>query len=252
MISITITGTGNVASHLYKAFKVSPQVEVLQVQGREKPGFCTEDEFAFLGSDTIPDAEVHLLAVSDRAIATVAQVFTGKTGLVAHTSGNTALDALPKDLRRGVFYPLQSFTTGRELDFTTIPICIEADRANDLNLLKRLASVISGEVVSMDTQHRQELHLAAVFVSNFTNHLYYLGERLCIQNGVSPKLLLPLIQETAAKVAHISPMEAQTGPARRNDKATLEIQSRSLGKGTIKEIYDLISRSIIETYEPKL
>ena len=254
MIRIVILGTGNVAKHLLGAFKKAEDVEVVQVYGRNN------SVLESLGSDyqtttevsSLKQVDIYILAISDDAISEVSKQLDLKAGLVVHTSGSVPLAALSKKTKRGVFYPLQTFSVDRKVDFAEIPICIESENEADTGILKQLASAISKKVEYMDSDQRKALHLAAVMANNFTNHMYYLSSEFCSQNNVPFSLLHPLIQETAKKIEDLSPYDAQTGPARRNDCGTLKKQKAQLKSKRHKKIYSLLSKSIRKTYGKKL
>ena len=197
----------------------------------------------------IAEADVYLIAVADGAIESVAGYLQDKTGLVAHTSGARDLGALRGITRNGVFYPLQTFSRERELDFGEIPICLETGHPKDLALLQKLAGSLSQQVLELDVSARRQLHLAAVFVNNFSNHMVYLGEALCREQGIAENLLRPLLRETFSKLETLSAYEAQTGPARRGDAVTREAHLSRLKDSLRKELYQLISESIQKTYD---
>ena len=123
----------------------------------------------------ILDADIYIIAVNDDSITTVSQYFKNISGLVVHTSGSMPLSVLPTSVRRGVFYPLQTISKDRKIDFSKVPICIEAEKSEDYELLRELANAISDQVQIMTSDQRKSVHLAAVFVNNFTNHLYHIG-----------------------------------------------------------------------------
>ncbi|WP_411030484.1 Rossmann-like and DUF2520 domain-containing protein [Spongiimicrobium sp. 3-5] len=254
MIKVVLLGTGNVATHLLDAFLEHTDIALVQVVGRNKkalaafaPSVNTTTSYA-----RIMEANVYLIAVSDDAIAEVAKNLSTKKGLVVHTSGAVALNALEYNERRGVFYPLQTFSKGQRPNFKTIPICIEAGNENDLHILTELASKISDNVVHISSKQRGVLHISAVFVNNFTNHCYQLGKEICDENGLPFELLKPLIMETAKKIQTLQPFEAQTGPAVRKDKKTLEKHNKQLKDETHREVYALMSKSIEKSHGEKL
>lgn len=252
MIRVSIIGTGNVATVLYKTFTVNEEIEIVQVFGRKKPTFASPEHYAKLDRDPIKKADVYVLAIGDDSIASISGLFQNVDGILVHTSGSVPLKMLPKKARKGVFYPLMTLSKHREMDFKKIPICLEAENKKDLDLLKKLASAISDKVIEIDSQQRKSLHLGAVFVNNFVNHLYYIGQNVCLENQVSFDVLLPLIQETAKKIESLSPKEAQTGPAKRSDIGTMKEQLKALKNKNQKEIYTLLSKSIQQTYGEKL
>jgi len=171
--------------------------------------------------------------------------------LVVHTSGAADLIELKSVSRKGVFYPLQTFSKNKEIDFSSIPICIEAENKNDLVLLETLALAISKKCHPINSVQRKSLHVSAVFVNNFVNHLYTIGSEICIENGLPFDLLIPIIQETSNKIQDLSPFDAQTGPAKRSDTKTIKDHLSILNKNQ-QEIYILLTNSIIKTYGEKL
>ena len=252
MISITILGTGNVAQNLFKAFSTIESVTVVQVVGRDKRHleFFNSKSRLLNYNDALLPTDIYIIAVKDDAIAEVNQKIVSK-GLVVHTSGAVSLSVLEAQERHGVFYPLQTFTKGRILGFSTIPMCIEANNPNDLQLLQQLGEKISDNVISIDSTKRKALHVSAVFVNNFTNYMYSLGEEICIENHLDFSLLKPLIKETAVKLEFLDSKKAQTGPARRGDQQTLHAHLNLLKSKKHREIYTLLSNSIKDSYHLK-
>ncbi len=163
------------------------------------------------------------------------------------------MQVLPKNIRRGVFYPLQTFSKKRKVLFDSIPLCIEAEREKDVLLLQKLAESISTTIHQVSSQKRAYLHLAAVFVNNFVNHLYKIGADICQNQNFEFDILKPLILETAHKIEELGPEKAQTGPSKRDDSNTIDTHLELLKGNTIhEEIYSLLSQSISETYGKKL
>ncbi|SDQ80335.1 Rossmann-like and DUF2520 domain-containing protein [Flagellimonas zhangzhouensis] len=253
MLNVVILGTGNLAKHVFGAFSKSGKVQVVQLVGRNQESLkdfatqtTTSDDFY-----SILDADVYVIAVKDDAIAEVSSYLKDKKGIVVHTSGVVEMSAIEPE-NRGVFYPLQTFTKGKAVDFSTIPICIEADAPQSLETLRILAETISEKVHEIDSEQRKKLHLAAVFVNNFTNYLYGVGEEICLEEGLPFDLLQPLIMETAEKVQTLSPKEAQTGPARRNDEKSMASHLELLKNEKHIAIYKLLSEAIKQAYEKEL
>lgn len=253
MIRIVLLGAGNVATHLIKAFSASSETEIIMAYNRSKTGLKHLDSTLKTTSDidTLPEADCYIIAVPDDAVAKLSHSlpFSGK--LVVHTSGSVNLQETDAKNRRGVFYPLQTFSKNREVDFSEIPICLEAEDETDYNLLKKMASAISVKQYQIDSAQRKQLHLAAVFVCNFVNYLYHTGYQITAENNISFDILKPLIQETASKIEKATPAEMQTGPAKRNDKKTMEKHLEALTLPEHKEIYTLLSQAIINTYGGK-
>lgn len=247
MLKLVILGTGNLSKHLGRAFTRAQGVELVQWVGRnalelEKAAGSIPYTTDF---GSIAQGDIYLIAVGDDAIGEVSIPLADRKGLVVHTSGTVPLEAL-RGKDRGVFYPLQSFSAQREVDFGEIPICIEAERPASLERLRALAGTLSKEVHEMGSHQRKILHLAAVFVNNFTNALYGLGQEICQGEGLDFELLKPLILETAQKVQTLPPREAQTGPARRGDLRTMQSHLELLKKKKHRELYILLSEVIRE------
>ncbi|WP_310557159.1 DUF2520 domain-containing protein [Flavobacterium sp.] len=248
MIKVVIIGSGNVAHHLIKAFTKSNTIEIIQVLARQK-----ESISHLLDSNKITDntndlveADLYIIAVSDNAIAEVSSQLNFQNKLVVHTSGSIAMMDLDSKNRKGVFYPLQTFSKNKEVDFHQIPIGIETQNDDDHQLLETIAKSISDKVFNINSQQRKGLHVAAVFVNNFVNYLYKIGNDICVENNIPFDILKPLIQETASKIESLSPNDAQTGPAKRNDTQTINTHLNFLSDENQKEIYKLLTKSIID------
>ncbi|ALJ06565.1 hypothetical protein APS56_16110 [Pseudalgibacter alginicilyticus] len=253
MISVTILGAGNVASHLYKVFSKTEQVFVKQWYNRSIGSISTHKNEVEIIDDLlkIKEADVYILAVSDDAVKTLSASLPLENKLVVHTSGSVSLYDIDKKHRRGVFYPIQTFSKTAEIDFSNVPICIEALKSNDYQLLKKLAISIGSPTKKINSDQRRVLHLAAVFVNNFTNQLYRIGHEITESEGAEFDVLKPLIMETAKKVQDFSPYMAQTGPAKRNDKKTIRKHLKSLESEHHKDIYKLLTESIQRTHGRK-
>lgn len=253
MLSIVLLGTGNVATHLFQAFQNAPNIEIVEVFGRDATALDYFARYTKVSTtiDAIKNADIYVIAVSDDAITQVSQSLTQKEGLIAHTSGSVSLSGL-QTKRKGVFYPLQSFTKEKEVNFSEVPICIEAESKEDLDVLLSLGKSISNQVHPVSSQQRKKLHLSAVIVNNFSNHLFHWANEICEENAIPFHLLQPLISETVDKMRHLSPFDAQTGPARRNDLVTMQGHIEQLQYPLQKKIYQLMSESIKTLYEKEL
>ncbi len=254
MIRIVLLGTGNVAKHLFDAFSIQKDVKIDQVYGRNQKSLDFFKKEATVTTDIkkIKDADVYIIAISDDAIEKLSNELENKKGIVVHTSGSVPLTALSNKNRRGVFYPLQTFSLNKKVDFKMVPVCIEAENEGDYALLNQLASTISENVSGIDSEQRKSLHLAAVFVNNFPNHIYHITKEICDEKNVSFDLLKPLITETSEKLEELSPYDAQTGPARRNDLGTIQRHLDLLDNKAHKKIYSTLSKSIQKAYGKKL
>ena len=227
---ISLIGTGNVGTNLQAALTKAGH-EVVWLRGRD---FKAEDI----------RGEVVIVSVKDDALPAVASKLGNQGALVVHTAGSIHMNALPCP-RRGVLYPMQTFSKSRLVDFKSVPLFLETEREEDMALLDELSRTISDSIHHTDSEGRRLLHLAAVFASNFANHCYALSADILKAKGIDFDVMLPLIDETARKVHQLPPREAQTGPAVRGDEGVIKKQSEMLS-GTCKEVYDLMSKSIQE------
>ena len=244
MIKIVILGAGNVAGHLFKAFQATENFEVVQVYNRSETAledFKSETAITTHLAD-LKDAAIYLVCVKDDAIKEIISRLAHKEGIIAHTSGSVPLSTSAK--RNAVFYPLQTFSKQKEVNFQEIPFCLETSEEKDFSLLEKLAKSVSEKVFSISSEQRQKLHLAAVFANNFSNHMFAIAEDLCAQHQVPFEVLSALIKETAQKATQNSPKEVQTGPAKRNDQATIKQHLAQLNNADYKEIYKLLTQSI--------
>ncbi len=250
MLNVVIIGTGNLARHLFDSFSACPKIDIVQVVGRNSKALGYFEKSAATSTDfkNIADAAIFIIAVSDTAIPSVSKYLANKKGLVLHTSGSVSINALSGHHRYGVFYPLQTFTKDRKVAMDSVPFCLEAHDETDLDLLKKLTAQLSEKAYEVDSEQRKVLHLAAVFVNNFTNHLYHIGNEICNEKGLAFEILQPLIQETMAKTVQLTPYEAQTGPARRGDLETIEKHLEQLENSGYKEVYGILSKSIGKLY----
>ncbi|MBP6758743.1 MAG: DUF2520 domain-containing protein [Flavobacterium sp.] len=246
MIKLVLIGSGNVAQHLIQAFAKSNKIDIVQVFSRKKETLAhlLDSHKITTTFNDLAEADLYIIAVSDDAIAAVSSQLPFVNRLVVHTSGSVSIDALDKKNRNGIFYPLQTFSKKAEIDFSQIPICLESETESDFELLKEVAETVSRNTYKINSEQRKALHVAAVFVNNFTNHLYQIGNEICNDNNLPFEILKPLIQETANKVMTLSPKDAQTGPAIRNDQQTIAGHLAFLKDENQKKIYQLLTQSI--------
>lgn len=257
-MKITLIGAGNVGYHLgrrlFKKGLTVRQVYSRQLQNAQflakKIKATPVTEFSAIDSKS----DIYIIAVKDDAIESVAKALRQNKGmkrkLVVHTSGAAASDTIAKYFPNfGVFYPLQSFSKAKKVRFTKIPICIHANQAKALKNLVDIGHLISNKVAVINDQERAILHVAAVIVNNFTNHLFHLGHEITKQEKIDFDLLKPLMEETVLKIANHPPLEMQTGPARRNDKKTIEKHLKYLKKfPKYTHLYTLLTKSIQDAH----
>ena len=250
MISVTLIGAGNVAQHLYKAFSISQKVLIHQWFNRDlKRIECYKNDVQITNNlSELNDADIFIISVSDDAIVDISKKLLFSDKLTLHTSGSINMHHLDKKNHRGVFYPLQTFTENSKLDFKDVPVCIEVERKSDYNIVKTLALELGGQTLRINSDQRAALHLAAVFVNNFTNQLFRVAHEITETQGVDFDILKPLISETAKKIQHISPYMAQTGPALRGDETTIKKHLELLDENMHKSIYELLTKAIKKTH----
>ena len=252
--NIGIIGAGNVGSHLARAFSnAGHKITVFTRRGATHllsdvhPLTWTEHLHTLRhGFDFI------IIAVNDDSIADVAKELNPEDGILMHTSGSTDVEVLCSSGNNdcGVFYPLQSFQKDLPLNYKEIPVFIESMNPENLDKIKELAKAFSGDAVVMDSAQRKRLHLAAVIVNNFANHLYRLSQDYLNLHKLTFHHLLPLIKETATRLEKSNASEMQTGPARRNDTAVMDDHLKMLDEyPEIREIYSMMSESIGNHYK---
>lgn len=250
MLKIVLLGGGNVAHHLFTQFSKNPKVELIQWYNRSVTSiekFEQQTEITTQLSN-LKEADIYIIAVSDCAIAEISSALPFQNKLVVHTSGNTTLNTIDSKNRAGVYYPLQSFSKTKHVHWSEVPLLLEATTEKDLELLQQLAKSMSDKVYKINSQQRSTIHLTAVFVNNFVNHLYTIGSDLCEKEQIPFEVFIPLIKQTTTSLDNTAPMASQTGPAVRGDNNTIASHLEQLKDPLHKEIYKSITRSIIETH----
>ena len=248
-MNIVIIGSGNVAYHLAKAFTEN-NISVKQIFGRNETDLkAISDELKISYSiDSLEDADLYIISVNDSSIAEVSKKIQKNDALVAHTSGSVSRDTLCGTYRKSVFYPLQTFSKSKNLDYSKIPFFIDAENENDEEILKNLASKISKNVMLANDEKRKYIHLTAVFACNFVNHLCTRAKEISDSQGIPFDYFLPLIDETTQKIHELEPKLAQTGPAIRNDEKVLKLHESLLTDEEKLKIYKTLNESIKKMY----
>ena len=253
MIKVVIIGAGNVATHLYQSFTRAGQADVVQVYNRNKAhlDFVKDPGKRVSDLDKIARADLYLIAIKDEAIQELVKNLHISDGLVAHTSGSEHMESLAEFGDHGVFYPLQSFSKNKPVNFREVPVCVEANSEENLDLLKKAASLVSDKIFEVNSGQRRALHVSAVYVNNFSNHMFALADDYCQKNDLPFEILRPLIRETVAKIETLDPFSAQTGPALRNDRNTIAAHLELLDEHN-KKIYTTLTESIQKLHGKKL
>ncbi|WP_200974872.1 Rossmann-like and DUF2520 domain-containing protein [Echinicola sp. 20G] len=253
--NIAIIGTGNVAWHLAPALENAGHTitEVYSRDFHRAEKIINKLYTAEVKTDldfSESKANIYILAVSDHAITQVADaIILPEESILVHTSGSMPLDVLgfSSASYTGIFYPLQSFSKSRSLDIDEIPFLLESDDQTTLQKLKKLAKSLSPHHYVLKSKDRMALHVAAVFASNFTNHMIRVSEEIMRRQGLDFEMLQPLIIEQISKTLEIGAKSAQTGPALRGDLSTLDMHYQFLNYNEqVAEIYKLISQDIID------
>lgn len=246
---ISIIGTGRVAHQIAQAL-FDKGYDISGVYGRSN--LSAQKLADKVNAQVIRDlsipfrSDLALVCVSDDAIADVTSRISNRSdAIIAHTSGAVPMTVIPSDLKRGVFYPLQSFSIGKKVVWENVPFCIEADDNDHVNALGQVAESLSDKIFILSSDQRKALHLAAVFANNFANLMFEYSEELLLNAEIDRSILHPLILETANKVLLQKASESRTGPASRGDLKTINAHRELLGEeGSLREVYDLLTREI--------
>ncbi|MEY2962986.1 MAG: hypothetical protein RL754_247 [Bacteroidota bacterium] len=222
-IKVDIVGKGNVGHHLYEGLRSHCDVHVL-----------SRNELPRENVDCV------LVAVPDSMVLKVCAGL-GDDVFVAHTAGAVEMPGVG---RRGVFYPLYSFTKGTPLDWSKVPMLLEATGEDELKVLEELARALGSDIFHLNTAQREKLHVAAVKVNNFTNHLYTLAFDYAQENGLPVEVLYPIIRQGPEKAISLGPHSAQTGPAKRGDITTINKHIEHISREDVKALYKMLSDSI--------
>jgi predicted short-subunit dehydrogenase-like oxidoreductase (DUF2520 family) len=245
-----IIGSGNVAYHLAKAFTQN-NIKIHQVFGRneiELKKISEELKIPF-STKELENSELYIIAVSDSAVENVSELIKKENALVAHTSGSLPMEILKGNYRKASFYPLQTFSKNKNLDYSKIPFFIEAENQIDEKSLFELASIISENVETSDYEKRKYIHLTAVFACNFVNHLFARAKEISDSQDLPFEYFIPLIDETVEKIHHLNPKSAQTGPAVRGDERVLKLHKELITDEEHLKIYTLMNESIKKMYK---
>lgn len=252
-MKIVLIGAGNLATHLGKALHAAGhdmvQVFSRTMQSAETLASLLDAEPLTDISQVRDDADVYIFLVKDSALEQlISQLCGGEKKVFLHTAGSMPMSVFRgKALHYGVLYPMQTFSKQREVDFSIIPCFIEANDEFAQKQIEGLAVQISHRVYQLSSEDRRYLHLSAVFACNFANHCYAVSQELLQQHGIPFDVMLPLIDETAAKVHGMTPKDAQTGPAVRYDENVIGKQIQLLeNQPYFQKIYDSMSKSIHE------
>ncbi len=251
---ISFVGAGRVAGALCRQFfECGHKIRTIVTRTERSGKILAESCNAGWSSD--PDfgdtSDIILVSVPDDEVESViSNLRCTDSTVIAHTAGSLGLEVFPGEIiHKGVFYPLQTFSENRRIDFGGLPFLLEASDPEARELLEKLARSAGGEVYFTGTEQRNMIHVAAVFVNNFTNYMFTAGKRITLKTGAPFELLYPLIAETVSKVKEMGPEVSQTGPAVRHDKGTIERHIDLLSfSPELQKLYREITDSIIRFY----
>lgn len=254
-MKIVIIGAGNLATHLSRALQQAGE-QIVQVYSRTAVSaleLATLLNVPYTANldEIVADADVYFYAVSDDALESLLQLPFAPDAIYVHTAGSVSMDVfIDKKSNYGVFYPLQTFSKNKQVDFKTIPVFIEASSLEVESTLFKLAHAVSEQVYKTNSEQRLKLHVSAVFACNFVNHLYQIASEVVRSADLPFDVLKSLIIETAQKVMQLSPEEAQTGPAKRNDQGVINKHLDVLGDEdpSLKKLYQDLSDMILNQY----
>lgn len=251
MKNITLIGSGNVATHLGLALKKNgfniKQVYSKVLKNAEKLSLILEAK-AINKLEKLTDSDLTILSVSDNAIEIILKNIKNRP--IVHTSGYTGINIFNKKFNNcGVIYPLQTLNKEVSLEFSETPLCIEANNPIFEKKITKLAYSISKHIIALDSEKRKSIHIAAVFASNFTNHMLSIAYDLLKEKNIDFSILLPLVNQSIKKIKDNNPKDVQTGPAKRKDINIINHHMRDIKNTRVKKMYKTITDSIIKTSE---
>lgn len=252
--SFFMIGAGNVAWHLGHALKnagyTSQGVYSRHLSNAQELAASIGGEAFDDLRDSLPHPDFIVISVKDDAIADIVDSLApwDWDSLIVHTAGSMPMDVFKNKVKKfGVLYPLQTFSKQRDVNFAEIPLFVEGcDKKTETEILDIAAKISNHPARVLNSNDRKQMHLAAVFASNFANHCYACAQKLLQNSGVEFEALLPLIDETARKVHFVSPIQGQTGPAVRNDRKIMDMHEKMLD-GSMLDIYRVLSKGINKT-----
>ena len=245
MIKIVLLGAGHLAFHFYEQLRSLSGVNLIQWYSRsiEKIDFAKKQLMITDRLSELVPADLYLLCVRDTAIESVSETISPK-GVVVHCAGGVPIDRIKGSSRKAVFYPLQTFTKEQHIRFDKVPFCIETTNPKDQKILNDLSQMLGGIPLHIDSEKRALIHLIAVFVNNFGNHILQLGSELSQKHQIPFDIFHPLIEETYQKAMTKGPKIAQTGPAMRKDQETIDKHLDLLEDENFKKLYLNLTSSI--------
>jgi len=255
--NITLIGAGSVATNLAHIFLknnfIINQVYSKTLTSAQKVSNLTNSQATNKITEINKNSDLYIISINDDFYKEIIQKLKiPEKSLILHTSGSININIFKNKYKNyGVFYPLQTFTKNKILDFKNIPLCIEANTTENLQKLNKLATIFSENINIINSNQRKTIHLSAVFACNFTNHMIDIAYRINEKNNINPDILIPLITETIKKSTENHPKNNQTGPAKRNDNKIISEHIDILNKiftskdlENIPKLYRFVSENI--------
>ncbi|MBI4645655.1 MAG: DUF2520 domain-containing protein [Bacteroidia bacterium] len=256
-IRIVFIGAGNLATNLAPALK-NAGCKIIQVIDKtiKSAEFLAKIlDCSYTGNIKNADlsADIYFFTVPDNSLVPIlsSNIFNNK--FLVHCAGSLPLNIFKQyTTDYGVFYPFHTFLKFKPSDFSNIPLCVETSSIKNLKILSNLAEHVSKKVYILDSEKRFILHIAGIFACNFSNYFYTIAKELLEREQLSFEMLKPVIAETAGRISEISPEDAQTGPARRNDYEIINKHIEYLKNYPYyRDLYAMISQGITNHYKRK-
>lgn len=253
--SVVMIGAGNVATHLVNHLHIAG-FSILQVFSRTENAAQSLADMVNAGwttnvAELVPTADIYILALKDSAIVPFLENAQLQGKFLIHCSGSLSIDVLKEfSHHAGVFYPLQTFSKARNIDFKEVPVFLESTSLFMKERLDELARKLTSKIYFANSRQRLILHIAAVFSCNFVNHFYTIAEQILDENNFGFEILRPLMEETLDKIKTLKPFDAQTGPAVRNDSNIIDKHIKILADHPeIQKIYSMVSEHIYKLHQ---
>ncbi len=247
---VSLIGSGNVATHLALAC-VENNIELINVysksfdHAKHLADTCHAMPVSSI-SELSPNIDFIIVSINDDALGELSEQLSGLNIPIVHTAGSMPMSVFSSSASYGVLYPLQTFSKSKKVESKEVPFLIEANTDSLLDKLKLFCDLLGSNYTLANSEQRLYMHIAAVFACNFSNHMYSIAEQLLTKHQLPFELLKPLILETAHKMEKLSPIAAQTGPAKRHDVLTIQKHLEALTQNP--ELFDLY-KSISEGIE---
>jgi predicted short-subunit dehydrogenase-like oxidoreductase (DUF2520 family) len=239
-MKLVIIGAGSVGSNLHHGLELKG-INAELVHARP----LTADPSAI---ETLPEADCYIYTVADHVLKDVVSMVHAPKALHLHTSGSMPIDVFGDDKpHAGILYFFQSFSRENLIDdWSGIPCFVEGRDIDDIAAIYSLAQTLTSHIYEANQHDRERLHIAGVFANNYTNLMYRIAAEVLRDTSIPFEALLPLIDNTAAKVHTLKPADAQTGPAQRGDEAVMahHVEILNAKNAALSEVYQALAALI--------